>query len=109
MKDYPEVFGIDVCCKITGYKKNTIYKLIAKNKIPHFRPGNDGRKLMFRREEILAWMIARRRETTEEFINSMDVRLAARNKSNSIITQKSSKNDRYNLVNTSSLNCQLQN
>ena len=82
MKDYPEVFGIDVCCKITGYKKNTIYKLIAKN---------NGRKLMFRREEILAWMIARRRETTEEFINSMDVRLAARNKSNSIITQKSSK------------------
>jgi hypothetical protein len=91
LKDYPEVFGIDVCCKITGYKKNTIYKLTAKNKIPHFRPGNDGRKLMFRREEILAWMIARRRETTEEFINSMDVRLAARNKSNSIITQKSSK------------------
>ena len=91
MKDYPEVFGIDVCCKITGYKKNTIYKLTAKNMIPHFRPVNDGRKLMFRREEILAWMIARRRETTEEFINSMDVRLAARNKYNSIITQKSSK------------------
>ena len=91
LKDYPEVLGIDVCCKITGYKKNTIYKLTAKNKIPHFRPGNDGRKLMFRREEVLEWMIARRRETTEEFINSMDVRLAARNKSNSIITQKSSK------------------
>ena len=46
---------------------------------------------MFRREEVLEWMTARRRETTEEFINSMDVRLAARNKSNSIITQKSSK------------------
>lgn len=78
LKDYPELFGIDVCCEITGYKKNTIYKLTAKNQIPYFHPGKDGRKLMFRREEILEWMIARRQETTEVFINSMDVQLAAR-------------------------------
>lgn len=91
LKDYPEVFGIDVCCKITGYKKNTIYKLTAKNEIPYFRPGNNGRKLMFRREEVLEWMTARRQETTEEFVNSMDVRLAARNKSNSIITGKATR------------------
>ena len=76
--DYPKVFGIDVCCEITGYKKNTIYKLTAKNKIPHFRPGNNGRKLMFRSEEVLEWMTAQRQEMTEEFINSMDERLSAR-------------------------------
>ena len=75
---YPEVFGIDVCCKITGYKKNTIYKLTAKNEIPYFRPGNNGRKLMFRREEVLEWMTARRQETTEEFVNNMDELLAVR-------------------------------
>lgn len=79
LKNYPEVFGIDICCEITGYKKNTIYKLTAKNEIPYFRSGNKGRILIFRREEVLEWMMARRQETTEEFVNSMDERLAARN------------------------------
>lgn len=69
LNEYPEVFGIDKCCEITGYKKSTIYKLTAKNEIPYFRPGCNGRKLMFRQEEILEWMTARRQETTEEFIN----------------------------------------
>ena len=33
---------------------------------------------MFRREEVLEWMTARRQETTEEFVNNMDERLAVR-------------------------------
>lgn len=78
VKDYPEAFGIDICCEITGYKKNTIYKLTAKNEIPYFRSGCNGRKLVFRREELLEWMTARRQESTEEFINSMDDLLIAR-------------------------------
>ncbi len=78
LKDYPEVFGIDICCEITGYKKNTIYKLTAKNEIPYFHSGSNGRKLVFRREELLEWMTARKQETTEEFINSMDDLLIAR-------------------------------
>lgn len=78
LKDYPEMFGIDLCCEITGYKKNTIYKLTAKNEIPFFRPGNNGRKLVFRREELVQWMTAQQQETTQEFINSMDELLIAR-------------------------------
>ncbi len=78
LKDYPEVFGIDMCCEITGYKKNTIYKLTAKNEIPFFRPGNNRRKLVFRREELLQWMTTQQQETTQEFINSMDELLIAR-------------------------------
>lgn len=78
LTEYPEAFGMDVCSEITGYAKSTIYKLTSKNDLPCFHPGNNGRKLMFRREEILAWMTARRQETNDEFITRMDERLAAR-------------------------------
>lgn len=78
LNNYPEVFGVKICSEMTGYAVNTIYKLTAKNEMPFFKPGNCGRKLMFRREEVLEWMTARRQETTEEFINSMGERLAAR-------------------------------
>ena len=74
----PEAFGVDVCCEMTGYKKNTIYKLTARGDLPCCRSGNNGRKLMFRREEVLAWMTARRQETNDEFITRMDERLVAR-------------------------------
>lgn len=78
--DPPEVFGVDVCCEITGYKKNTVYKLIHENQIPCFRPGDNGRKVMFRREEIYQWMTKRKQESTQEYIEFMDKRLLARNR-----------------------------
>ena len=74
----PEVFGVDVCCEITGYKKNTVYKLTARGDMPCCRSGNNGRKLVFRREDILAWMTTRRQETNDEFIKQMGGQLAAR-------------------------------
>ena len=77
-KDWPEVFGMDTCCRLTGYAKHTLYKLTAKNGIPCFRAGNNGRRLMFRREDVLKWLLNRRQETTEEFIMRMDGKLAAR-------------------------------
>ena len=80
--DPPEVFGVDVCCEITGYKKNTIYKLIHENQIPCFRPGNNGRKVMFRLEEIYQWMTKRKQESNQEFIEFMDKQLLARKNNN---------------------------
>lgn len=76
----PEVFGVDMCCEITGYKKNTVYKLIHENQIPCFRPGNNGRKVMFRREEIYQWMTKRKQESNQEYIEFMDKQLLARKK-----------------------------
>ena len=77
-KDWPEVFDMDACCRLTGYAKHTLYKLTAKNEIPCFRAGNNGRRLMFRRDDVLKWLLNRRQETTEEFIMRMDGKLAAR-------------------------------
>lgn len=75
--DPPEIFGIDMCCEITGYAKNTIYKLTCKNEIPCFRAGKNGRLLKFKRGEIMEWMLARRQETKEEFIKRMGGKLAS--------------------------------
>lgn len=76
--DPPEIFGVDVCCEVTGYKKNTIYKLIHENQIPCFRPGDNGRKVMFRREDIYEWLIKRKQYSNQEFIAHMDKKLSTR-------------------------------
>lgn len=75
--DYPEIFDIDTCCEFIGYTKNTIYKWTAKNEIPFHRSGSKGRKLRFKRDEVLEWVLARRQETIEEFNSRMEKELSA--------------------------------
>ena len=78
IEDYPEVFGVDLCCELTGYAKHTIYKLTCANEIPCCRSGSNGRKLKFRRDEIKEWLTARKQETNEDFVKRMESQLAAR-------------------------------
>ena len=78
LEEYPDVFGVDSCSEITGYSKNTIYKFTSNGKMPCCRPANNGRKLMFRRDEVIEWLTARHQETTGEFVSNMEKRLAAR-------------------------------
>ena len=78
IEDYPEVFGVDLCCELTGYAKHTIYKLTCANEIPCCRSGSNGRKLKFRRDEIKEWLTARKQETNEDFVKRMENQLAAR-------------------------------
>ena len=78
IEDYPEVFDITLCCELTNYAKDTIYKWTRTREIPCHRSGTNGRKLVFKRDEIVAWMTARKQETKEEFIKRMESQLAAR-------------------------------
>lgn len=78
IEDYPEVFGIELCCELTGYAKDTIYKWTRTREIPCHRSGTNGRKLVFKRDEIVEWMTARKQETKEEFIKRMEADLAAK-------------------------------
>ncbi len=81
IEDYPEMFGMDICCLLTGYSKDTIYKLTAKNEIPLYRAGENGRKLTFKRKEIIEWILNRRQETKSEFIERMNKILYERQQS----------------------------
>lgn len=78
IEDYPEIFNLEICCELTGYSKNTIYKLTSKNEIPCSRAGKNGRLLKFKRDEIVEWMLAQRQETKDEFIKRMGEELASR-------------------------------
>lgn len=64
----PEYFGIDAFCEVTGYKKNTVYQLVRQKKIPVYRAAHGGKKLMFKRDETEKWMVNKRIENLDEFI-----------------------------------------
>lgn len=66
----PEYFGIEDFCKVTGYKKNTVYQLVRQKKIPVYRAAHGGKKLMFKRGETEEWMVNKRVEDLEEFIKN---------------------------------------
>lgn len=69
----PEYFGIDDFCKVTGYKKNTVYQLVRQKKIPVYRAAHGGKKLMFKRDETEKWMVNKRMGDTEEFIENRNI------------------------------------
>ncbi len=77
IEDYPEFFGIDICSEFTGYAKDTIYKWTCTEEIPCHRSGTNGRKLVFKRDEIVEWLTARKQETKDEFIKRKDAELAS--------------------------------
>lgn len=75
--DYPEVFDVDVCSRLTNYSKSTLYKMTSTDAIPCHRAGGKRRKLTFVLTEILDWMTANRQETASEYIDRMDRRIKA--------------------------------
>ena len=44
-KKQSEILTIEEVCKLTGYKKATIYKLTHERKIPFHKPAHGGRKM----------------------------------------------------------------
>ena len=60
------------------FRTHVIYKWTRTREIPCHRSGTNGRKLVFKRDEIVAWMTARKQETKDEFIKRMESQLAAR-------------------------------
>lgn len=51
---YPEKVGVKQACEITGYSKNTIYQMHSRGQLPMAL--KVGGKLLFRTEELLAWV-----------------------------------------------------
>lgn len=64
VKPAPELVGIKEAAKILLLPKLTIYKRIKE--IPHYKPG---RNLMFKPDELLAWIETSRKMTKQETEN----------------------------------------
>ena len=54
---------IDQAASLLSKKKQTIYRLVGKAEIPHYKVGN---RLYFKREELLEWVNRSRRKTRSE-------------------------------------------
>ena len=66
----PEVIDIEEVSKLTGYKQDTIYKLIHERKMPFHKPAHGGRRVFFKLSEIEEWLQSNRTETNEDFFRN---------------------------------------
>lgn len=55
--------SIDEACAIIKKAKPTLYTLVRKRQIPHYK---NGKKLYFYEEELLDWIAKGKRKTTQE-------------------------------------------
>ncbi|SDE48905.1 DNA binding domain-containing protein, excisionase family [Riemerella columbipharyngis] len=55
--------SIDEACKIIKKAKPTVYTLVRKRQIPHYK---NGKKLYFYEEELLEWISKGKRKTIQE-------------------------------------------
>lgn len=69
---FPETFGKNECSQLTGYAVNTINKMICEKKIPFYKRNA---KVLFRKDEIEAWLLANRIQTVEEYIEERENQL----------------------------------
>jgi len=63
----PDTFGKEECSKLTGYSVNTINKMICEKTIPYYKPGH---KVVFKKDEIMKWLLRNRVETVEEYLSN---------------------------------------
>ena len=74
---FPDTFGKSICSELTGYAVNTINKMICEKKIPFYKKNA---KVIFKRDEIEAWLLSNRVQTTEEYIDAKESELNNRRK-----------------------------
>ena len=55
---------VEEAAEYIGTTKNYLYKLTSKNQIPHYQP--TGRKCLFKRDELDAWIEKGRVSTNDE-------------------------------------------
>ncbi len=61
-----EIMNLEEVVRLTGYSKSSIYKFIHQRKIPFYKPAHGGRKLYFRRKDILEWLQGQRIPAIEQ-------------------------------------------
>lgn len=57
-----ELIGIEEACRIVNLEKSTIYAKVQSDAIPYYKPG---KKLLFKRGELLQWMFDRQQSSNE--------------------------------------------
>lgn len=58
-----DLLNIDQCSELTGLSTSTLYKKVFERLIPHYK---SGKRLVFKRQEVLDWMVSNPRKTVTE-------------------------------------------
>lgn len=61
-----EFMNLEELVRLMGCSRSTIYKLVHQRKIPFCKPDYGGRKLYFRRKDILDWLQGQRIPAIEQ-------------------------------------------
>lgn len=59
-------WGMEMAMRVTGYSKNTLYKLVNKRQIPHSKHRN---KLRFDEETLREWSKGKERPTSSSSVS----------------------------------------
>lgn len=62
-KPEPEFISSDAACEVLGIKKPSLYGKVHRNEIPFYK---EGKKLMFKRSELIDVINKSRKATTKE-------------------------------------------
>ncbi|MGB0430928.1 MAG: helix-turn-helix domain-containing protein [Bacteroidia bacterium] len=72
IKNQPQIGGVELAQEITGYTRSSIYTMVSRGKIPHFK--RDGR-LLFNADKLRQWLTEGENETgvdyEEQFANRL--------------------------------------
>lgn len=58
-----KLITIEEACSVLGLAKSTVYAMTQAHKIPFYQPG---KKLMFKRSELISWMEQTRHESESQ-------------------------------------------
>ena len=75
VNSFPDTFGKKECSHFTGYAVNTINKMICEKTIPFYKRNA---RVIFKRDEIQAWLLSNRVQTVEEFLQQKEADFAIR-------------------------------
>lgn len=52
------ILSVDECAELLGLSVSYLYRLTSEKRVPHYKP--HGKKIYFRREEIIEWALSNR-------------------------------------------------
>lgn len=76
-EESPEILNLEQVSALLNLAKPTIYSLTSKRKIPYFKKG---KKLYFKKSEILVWIEQGKQKTVSEEKSEMDEYLLNKSK-----------------------------
>ncbi|MBS4709458.1 helix-turn-helix domain-containing protein [Aeromonas caviae] len=53
-----EVLSAEECAELLGVSVSYVYRLTSERRLPHYKP--QGKKIYFRRDELLDWLLSHR-------------------------------------------------